>query len=123
MRLTTLLLASCFSMMVLAACTTTKLISSEPVGVEIAEVVKPDDWLRITTRDGNQQTLRVVEVTDDRIVGEQQEILLADISMIEQKELTAAGKVGAGVYMITTTVAFYLILWYAIDALLAPHVW
>jgi hypothetical protein len=52
-----------------------------------AEVV-PGDKLRIETRDGVSSKLVVVAVKDDRIVGEQQTILLADIVQLEKHSET-----------------------------------
>jgi len=51
--------------------------------------VAPGDKLRIETRDGVSTKLIVVDVRDDRIVGEQQFILLDDIVQLEKYSKTA----------------------------------
>jgi hypothetical protein len=47
--------------------------------------ITPGDQLRIETRDGERSKLVVAEVQDDRIVGENQTILLQDIVRLEKR--------------------------------------
>ena len=47
--------------------------------------IRTGDQLRIETRDGQRSKLVVVEVQDDRIVGENQTILLQDIVRLEKR--------------------------------------
>ena len=47
--------------------------------------ISTGDQLRIETRDGERSKLVVAEVQDDRIVGENQTILLQDIVRLEKR--------------------------------------
>jgi hypothetical protein len=51
----------------------------------VAVEVQPGDQIRIKTRDGERIKMLVVEVKDDRIVGENQTILLSDIEQLEKR--------------------------------------
>jgi hypothetical protein len=50
--------------------------------------IKPGDELRIKTRDGATIKLIVLNIRDDRIIGENQTVLLEDISLLEKNSNT-----------------------------------
>jgi hypothetical protein len=51
----------------------------------VAAEVQPGDQVRISTRDGERIKILVVEVKDDRIIGENQTFLLKDIEKLEKR--------------------------------------
>ena len=46
--------------------------------------IKPGDKVRVITKDSQEHEFKVVEVTDEAIVGENQTIMFSDISNLEE---------------------------------------
>ena len=55
----------------------------------VSAEIKPGDKLRFETRDGARSKLVVVAIEDDKIIGEHQSVMLADIVRLEKHSKTA----------------------------------
>jgi hypothetical protein len=75
-----------------------------PAPVNIQSVIKPGDTVKIVTKDNEETSFVVVEVTDEAIVGESETILFTDITKL-QEQTVSAGKNFLIISIITLGVA------------------
>jgi hypothetical protein len=67
--------------------------------------IDPGDIVRITTKDGAKTQLTVRSINQEKIVGEEGEVVFADISRIETEQIDPGKTVGAGLGATATVVA------------------
>jgi len=76
-------LTACLLVVLLSACAQWWQVRPYPAFVN-AEI-KPGDEVRVKTRDGERSKLKVVAVKNDRIVGEDQTVMLDEIIQLEKR--------------------------------------
>jgi len=82
-----------FSLMVLvvsliaASCASHTAVYPEPVNIQ--SVIKPGDTVKIVTKDNEETSFVVIEVTDEAIVGENQTVLFTDITKLQEQTVSA----------------------------------
>jgi hypothetical protein len=70
-----------------ASCASHTAVYPEPVNIQ--SVIKPGDTVKIVTKDNKETEFLVVEVTDEAIVGENETVLFADITKLEEETVSA----------------------------------
>jgi len=65
-----------------------------PAPVNIQSVIKPGDTVKIVTKDNEETSFVVVEVTDEAIVGENVKVLFTDITKLEEQTVSAGENFG-----------------------------
>ena len=80
-----LVLILCMSLV--SGCTTLKPVNlAEPQSIR--SQIKPGDELQLTTRDGKVRELRLNEMTEKQLVGENEKLNISDITEIERREIS-----------------------------------
>lgn len=64
-------------------------VYTDPVSIQ--SIIKPGDTVKIVTKDNEETSFVVVEVTDEAIVGESETVLFTDITKL-QKQTVKAGE-------------------------------
>ena len=90
-----------------ASCASHTLVNPEPV--KIQSVIKPGDKVKIVTKDNEEISFVVVEVTDEAIVGESQTVLFTDITKLEEQTVSG-GENFLKISLITLGVAAFAVL-------------
>jgi len=85
-----------------ASCASHTAVYPEPVNIQ--SVIKPGDTVKIVTKDNEETSFVVVEVTDEAIVGESETVLFTDITKL-QEQTVSAGKNFLIISIITLGVA------------------
>lgn len=98
-----------FLSLLLTGCTTTKTVELDLPYDQDSIDIQAGDWIELTTKNGDQYTIRVTSVTESVIESDQQSFYIEEIEKVEKTELTPGGKVAAG------TAGF--VLGYALSAL------
>jgi uncharacterized lipoprotein YajG len=84
------LISTLIAILLITGCTSMKPVEMSPDqlqdGISSGEVVHEGDTVRITTADGKKHKFEVTAISDERIAGNDIEILVVDIVAIELKE-------------------------------------
>ena len=73
-----------------ASCTSFRLVKSD----DITGSLKAGDTVKVLTRDGRERELEVSSVEVDAIVGKSERVVLADVALVERREIHAGKTVG-----------------------------
>lgn len=88
-----------FVLAVFGGCTAYRPVEMPPGGARAAideqAAVQPGDRVRLTLTDGERVEFRVVEIRDERLIGESVEVPFDAIETIESRELSKARTAGA----------------------------
>ena len=68
--------------LLVSSCTSHRVIEANKPNIQ--SHLKPGDKVRVITKDSQEHEFKVVEVTDEAIVGENQTIMFRDISNLEK---------------------------------------
>ena len=90
-----------------ASCASHTLVNPEPVNIQ--SNIKPGDTVKIVTKDNEETSFVVVEVTEEAIVGESETVLFADITEL-QEQTVSAGEKFLIISIITLGVATFAVL-------------
>jgi hypothetical protein len=70
-----------------ASCASHTAVYPEPVNIQ--SVIQPGDTVKIVTKDNEETSFVVVEVTDEAIVGESETVLFTDITKLQEQTVSA----------------------------------
>ncbi len=76
----------------------------------LAEALEPGDRVHLITRDGQDLEFDLKAVSEGKIVGEHQEVAVADLARIEKKEIHPWKTAGLGLGILAGVVAAAFIL-------------
>ena len=95
-----------------AACTTMQPMEENLTNEEILNEIQPGNEIRIVTKTGDQHLITVSSVSEEYIIGEEEQFKREDIESIEIKRLTAAGTAaGLGVGIGIGALEYALMMW------------
>src|SRR5262249_15462819 len=94
------------SLVLVASLMSMSCTSWKPVHVPVLETqLKEGDTVRIVTIDGRQLEFTISGITSEAIEGENQRVLLKDITTVEKQEVSAGAKTAGLVLIVTLAVA------------------
>jgi len=67
-------------------------VKVHPERINIQSLLRQGDTVKIVTKDNREIEFKVVEVSDEAIIGENETVLFTDISKLEEKGLSEQGK-------------------------------
>lgn len=92
--------------LMLMSCTSVKTVRP----ADIPSSLKEGDTVKVVTNDGTEREFKIVTVTPEAIVGEDQRIEFADIMRVEKREIDAGktAALGAGVLAVGLAALFFV---------------
>jgi hypothetical protein len=73
-----------------ASCASHTAVYPDPVNIQ--SEIEPGDTVKIVTKDNEETSFVVVEVTEEAIVGESETVLFADITELQEQTVSAEKK-------------------------------
>lgn len=92
------------SVTLLSACTTVQHLQSSDLP-QLTSLVKVDDTVTCTMRDGSTTTVKVTAIESDALIGDQQRVSVANITQAEIKRLDTANSVLLGLVVVAGVAA------------------
>jgi hypothetical protein len=103
--LTSVVLIIC---LLVASCTSYKVV---PISDNIGSDIHEGDRVKIVTKDGRDLEFKVVSVTSEGVIGENQQVIrFSDVAKLEKEEVSAAKTAGLTGGIVLALAALFLII-------------